>query len=83
MTGWGYPETPVDETQAFLDRFRCEAVEEGRRCQLYDRHDDAHAHAELVSAKPWQTVRHRWDDEGARWVDDDSKRLRWCCMLAN
>ena len=70
------------------DRSRCRSVSPvGRRCQLYNRHDGAHADAWRRSAPParGRPLPHlyvtRWDEAHA-WPDDREEigHLRWCSL---
>ena len=90
MTSDGaYPDAMHDSFGAILDSFRCTAMLDGRRCQLYAGHPDPHAHAwlEPISGRthrrrayPWRAHIERWTDDGERWSHDGT-RLRWCCMF--
>lgn len=66
-----------------LDRCR-EFSREGRRCQLYARHDGPHACGWLEAASEYFSTTGpgplhvlRWDDE-TEWEPDDDRGLSWC-----
>ncbi|HEV7205029.1 MAG TPA: hypothetical protein VGN18_10480 [Jatrophihabitans sp.] len=87
----GYPQLNDDTFGPVVDRYRCPAAFERRRCQLFDGHDDPHAHAYVAVAArtfrraqraiPWRPTIVRWTDDGASWPDERNTRLRWCCIF--
>jgi hypothetical protein len=74
-----------------VDRRRCRSVSrEGRRCQLYVGHEDAHAHGWMDQRAavqyygkrplPQPTLVVRWDESG-EWSDDiETLKLPWCAL---
>ena len=65
-----------------LDHYRCQSTRDGRRCQLFRRHDDLeHAHAERLPTKRFEAVTHRWEDAGAAWSGETPAGMPWCCMF--
>ena len=84
----GYPNH--DAFGPVVDVYRCTAVDEHRRCQLFIGHTDPHAHAWLgprtghvhrSRAYPWHPHVERWTDDGRRWEQAAHERLRWCAMF--
>jgi hypothetical protein len=76
----GYPNSTGDTFGPVLDHYRCAAAHVGRRCQLYDSHDDPHAHAWLEPGRTWRPRIYRWTDTGEQWEHDQRVRLQRCCL---
>jgi len=73
-----------------MEPFRCRVkTGDGRRCQLFENHDDPHAFAWRVrtgpprrGTYPLQSYLIRWRDDGLEpWHEQvGAERLRWCSM---
>jgi hypothetical protein len=65
-----------------VDASRCPSEnDDGQRCQLYRHDDGAHAHAQIVTRKPWRTRTHWWNDERAWTVEGPPPgQMRWAAF---
>ena len=89
----GYPSIG-DNWHGVLATYRCAAMVDARRCQLYRGHLHPHAHAWLERPAPGYARRagkpYPWHPHLVRWRDDADcweetcgfQRLWWCCMFS-